>query len=101
MLAHAMLPCAVVRCEPGPNYRDEVCAPGRQGIRAKRDTNPARGSAYLLWDHAPRLFPGAGALSRFLALSRGRAAWRVQYTHLTRWVQSLSRSKTLALPGRQ
>lgn len=45
MLAHAMLPSAVVRCEPGPNYRDEVCAPGRQGIRAKRDFNPARGSA--------------------------------------------------------
>jgi hypothetical protein len=73
-----MLPYAVVRCEPGPNYRDEVCAPGRQGIRAKRDTNPARGSAHLLWDHAPRLFPGAGALSRFLALSRGTAACKVQ-----------------------
>src|SRR6202158_4564540 len=78
MLAHAMLPCAVLRCEPGPNYRDEVCAPGRQGIRAKRDTNPARGSAHLLWDHAPRLYSRRGALYRFLSLSRGKAAWRVQ-----------------------
>ena len=31
--------------EPGPKYREEVFAPGRQGIRAKRDFNPARGSA--------------------------------------------------------
>jgi hypothetical protein len=49
-----MLAAAVVRCEPGPKYREEVYAPGRQGIRAKRETNPARGSAHLLWDHAPR-----------------------------------------------
>jgi hypothetical protein len=31
----------------GPNTGFEVFVPGRQGIRAKRDTNPASGSADL------------------------------------------------------
>jgi len=42
---------------PCPNTGLEVIAPGRQGFRAKREFNPARGSAYLLWDHTPRLRP--------------------------------------------
>ncbi len=42
--------------DPGPKYRGEVFDPGRQGSRAKRDANPACGSAYLVWDHAPRRF---------------------------------------------
>jgi hypothetical protein len=34
--------------DPGPKYWGEVHDPGRQGSRAKRDTNPARGSAHLV-----------------------------------------------------
>src|SRR4051794_17829912 len=34
--------------DPRPKYREEVYTPGRQGIRAKRDSNPACGSANLL-----------------------------------------------------
>ncbi len=41
---------------PSPNTGLEVIAPGRQGFRAKREFNPARGSAYLLWDQTPRLY---------------------------------------------
>ena len=65
--------------EPGPKYRGEVFVPGRQGFRAKRELNPACGSANLLWDHAPRhlLRPG---LSRSLAMSRGAAAWLANQT---------------------
>jgi hypothetical protein len=56
---------------PGPSTGNEVIAPGRQGIRAKRDTNPARRSANLLWDHAPRHLHSARLCPRSLALSRG------------------------------
>jgi hypothetical protein len=81
---HVMLTAAVVRCKPGPKYRDEVFAPGRQGIRAKRDFNPARGSATSFGTTHHGLFlPRLAALSRFLALSRGAAAWGVNKT-LTR-----------------
>jgi hypothetical protein len=73
-----MLTAAVVRCKPGPKYRDEVFAPGRQGIRAKRDFNPARGSATSFGTTHHGLFlPRLAALSCFLALSRGAAAWEV------------------------
>src|SRR5262249_2844785 len=32
---------------PGPKYREEVFAPGRQGLRVQRDSNPVCGSADL------------------------------------------------------
>src|SRR5438874_8658462 len=42
---------------PSPNTGFEVTVPGRQGFRAGREHNPARGSANLLWDLPPRPFP--------------------------------------------
>jgi hypothetical protein len=58
--------------DPGPKYRGEVFDPGRQGFRAKRDTNPACGSADLLWDHAPRHF--AACQIPFLAVVSRRSS---------------------------
>jgi len=62
-----------VGVDPGPKYRGEVFDPGRQGSHAKRNANPACGSAYLLWDHPPRHHE-MSAGSRSLTLSRGAAA---------------------------
>jgi hypothetical protein len=72
-----MLAAAVACCEPMPKYRLERCS--RRGVRASRQArfNPTRGSAYLIWDHTPRRCL-APADSRFLAPSRGEAAWKVQ-----------------------
>ena len=42
---------------PSPNTGFEVFVPGRPGFRARRELNPARGSAYLHWDLPPRSFP--------------------------------------------
>ena len=41
---------------PSPNTGFEVIAPGRQGFRARREDNPACGSANLHWDLPPRYF---------------------------------------------
>ena len=49
---------------PGPNTGFEVIVPGRQGIRALRELNPARGSAYLHWDLPPRSFQFLPVVSR-------------------------------------
>src|SRR5262245_13471373 len=40
----------------------EILVPGRQGIRAKRDFNPACRSAYLPWDRHHGLLPCSAAL---------------------------------------
>jgi len=61
--------------DPGPKYRGEVFDPGRQGIRAKRDPNPACGSAYLHWDHPPRHF-AAGGIPFLTVVSRHSSADR-------------------------
>ncbi len=65
--------------EPGPEYREEVFVPGRQGHRAQRESNPACGSADLPWDHAPRRLDRPD-LSRSLALPRRGAAWNANKT---------------------
>src|SRR6185437_16688357 len=71
---------------PCPSTGLEVLVPGRQGIRALRDFNPACGSANLLWDLPPRSLPFLPVVSRqgrvngSAANSRGRkqndALWR-------------------------
>src|SRR5713226_9729657 len=47
-------PCRRREGSPSPSTGLEVFVPGRQGIRAKRDSNPACGSANFHWDLPPR-----------------------------------------------